>query len=340
MPHPTHVVILFVLAFILTGCGRGPATTPTTAPITQPIVRFLIKSRPALEAIQARCQSDPSLKPLAAGHIEIVGDRVLAIEVETPEQWDGFPNKRGAPSRGHGEITIRVVQGVRPEDRMWTPFLPPQGCWLGHEWLKVSDSQAVLVDSLLGDPEAHDRLVKMVVEELAKVAIPTKAPEDDSFARNGGPLPNTVGTPAVTQPAVLPFATHDGYFVSNIFEADQAESFVVLKDQQAFDQVFGVARVMDDKSHRLPAATFENNMVVAAIKRGKAVWQFKVKEVVAENGVLTVRYTATSEKSDSAVFACPFIVSVPKGKYTAVAFEEDGKVVGKIEMTPPTTQGR
>ena len=50
------------------------------------------------------------------------------------------------------------------------------------------------------------------------------------------------------------FDTHDGYFVSNQFEAKAATSFVVIKDQAAFDKVFGVGMVMGDKHHRLPAA--------------------------------------------------------------------------------------
>jgi len=141
-----------------------------------------------------------------------------------------------------------------------------------------------------------------------------------------------------TAPAPIPFTTHDGYFASNQFEPDKAESFVVLKDQKAFDQVFGVGMVMHDKSHRLPADAFEKNMVLAAIKRGKAMWQFKVKEVVADGLVLTVRYTAASEKSDSAEFACSLIVSVPKGEYTTVVFEEGGKVVGKKQIKEAKTQ--
>ena len=68
----------------------------------------------------------------------------------------------------------------------------------------------------------------------------------------------------------LAFDTYSGYFVSNKFEPDAAASFVVINDQAGFDQVFGVAMVMQDKSHRLPDEPFKSNMVVAAIKRGKA----------------------------------------------------------------------
>jgi hypothetical protein len=57
-----------------------------------------------------------------------------------------------------------------------------------------------------------------------------------------------------TATTAVAFQVHDGYFVSNQFEPDAATSFVVLKDQAAFDQVFGIARVMRDKSLRLAAA--------------------------------------------------------------------------------------
>ncbi len=49
--------------------------------------------------------------------------------------------------------------------------------------------------------------------------------------------------------------------------------------------------------------------------------------------VVELRYSTTSKRSDSAPFACPLIVSIPKGKYTAVQFVENGKVVKRMEIT-------
>ncbi len=40
-------------------------------------------------------------------------------------------------------------------------------------------------------------------------------------------------------------------------------------------------------------------------------------------------------KSDTTIFACPLIVSIPKGKYTAIQFVENGKSVKKVEMSIP-----
>jgi acylphosphatase len=134
------------------------------------------------------------------------------------------------------------------------------------------------------------------------------------------------------EPGKLPFDTYSGYFVSNKFEPHAAESFVVISDQGQFDKVFGAAFVMRDTSHRLPKDAFKSNMVVAAVKRGSAVVEYKVEGVTVKDGVAELRYTTTSKKSDTATFACPLIVSIPKGKFTAVEFVEGGKAVQKVAV--------
>ena len=128
----------------------------------------------------------------------------------------------------------------------------------------------------------------------------------------------------------IPFDTHDGYFVSNKFEPNAPTSFVVLKDQAAFDDVFGVAFVMHDKSHRLPPEAFKTKMVVAAIHRGNATWQYHVQSVTADGKTLIVTYTTESTPRPTAQFACPLILSVDQGAYTAVQFVEDGKEIKKV----------
>lgn len=130
----------------------------------------------------------------------------------------------------------------------------------------------------------------------------------------------------------LGFDTYSGYFVSNKFEPNAAESFVFITDQEQFDKVFGVAMVTSDKSHRLAKDAFKSNVILAAIKRGNAVWKFKVEGVTVDDGVVQMRYTATSTKSDSATFASPLIVSIPSGKYTAAEFVENGSPVKKVAV--------
>ena len=130
--------------------------------------------------------------------------------------------------------------------------------------------------------------------------------------------------------------THDGYFVSNKFEPNAPTSFVVALDQAAFDNVFGVARVMRDRSHRLPADAFEKKIVVAAIHRGKAMVTYKVESANLDGKTLIIRYTTKSEPSESAEFSCPLILSVPKGDFDAVQFIENGKPIKKLKTAPGT----
>ena len=130
----------------------------------------------------------------------------------------------------------------------------------------------------------------------------------------------------------LEFKTYSGYFVSNKFEPDAATSFVALDNQKQFDQVFGVAFVIGDKSPRLAPGALETELVLSAIRRGKAFCTYKVSSVTEEGGVLRLRYQMTSKKSDSASFSCPLIVSIPKGKYHAVEFHENDKLIKRLPI--------
>jgi hypothetical protein len=128
------------------------------------------------------------------------------------------------------------------------------------------------------------------------------------------------------------FDAYDGYFVSNKFEEREPTSFVVLTNQAAFEKVFGVAMVMGDKSHRLPANIFDKNMVVAAIHRGKAFVAYDVESIGVTGKTLVVRYRAKSEPNPSAEFSCPLILSVAKGDYDAVQFVENGREIRVVQI--------
>ena len=142
----------------------------------------------------------------------------------------------------------------------------------------------------------------------------------------------SIVTPTRSTGAKLTFDTYSGYFVSNKFDPDAAKSFVVIQDQVQFDKVFGAGFVMRDKHHRLPKDAFESLLVLAAIKRGNALVEYKVEGVTETKGIVELRYTTTEKKSDTATFACPLIVSIPKGKFTAIQFVENGKSAQKVEM--------
>lgn len=173
--------------------------------------------------------------------------------------------------------------------------------------------------------EARRRM--KVTEDLKKI----------SLALRGGGQANKVFPPGAIVPvsdktSVIPFDTYTGYFVSNKFEPDAAESFVVIADQKRFDEVFGIGMVMGDKSHRAPKDLFSGHIVLAAIKRGKATCEFNVKGVTVKDGVVEFRYTTTVSANDSASYACPLIVSIPKDSYKSIQFIENGKVVKTIAL--------
>lgn len=134
------------------------------------------------------------------------------------------------------------------------------------------------------------------------------------------------------EPVGLKHDVHDGYFVSNKFEPNAAESYLVISTQEQFDQVFGAAFVMGDRAHRLPEKAFEKLMVLAVVKRGKAMVEYQVKAVEAVDGVVQLHYTAARTPQASAEFACPLIVSIPKGDYRAVRFIEGKQPVKTHEL--------
>jgi len=139
-------------------------------------------------------------------------------------------------------------------------------------------------------------------------------------------------TVAAAEPSRLPFDAYSGYFVSNKFEPAAPTSFLVITDQKQFDKVFGVAMVMGDKSHRLPEDLFKSQLILAAIRRGNAVWAFKVEDVrLKDDGAVELRYKADSQKSDTATFACPLIVSIPRGPYKSFTFVENQKTVKNLQ---------
>jgi hypothetical protein len=224
-----------------------------------------------------------------------------------------------------------VVRGVLEAD----PAGPPKGGW---------PTYMLVVSQVFKTPQdvkitvGQKLTVKTVKDIKGPVTLYLVFDKDQKLYRLQDPLGDRgfshVGSTApATQPAAakaVVFDVHDGYFVSNKFEPKEPASFVVISDQRAFDRTFGVAFVMGDKSHRLPANAFDSKMVVAAIKRGKAMWQFTVQDAQASQAVLTVRYTATAKPQESAEFACPLIVSVPKGRYTTIRFIENEKLAKEI----------
>jgi hypothetical protein len=139
-------------------------------------------------------------------------------------------------------------------------------------------------------------------------------------------------SPMAANAVKVTYDTYSGYFVSNQFEPKASDSFLVITDKQQFDKVFGVAMVMGDRSHRLATNTFDSNIVLTVVKRGNVFYEYNVEGVAKENDVITLSYTTVSNKNDSASFACPLIVSIPKVKAKTIEFIENRKLVQTLEI--------
>jgi hypothetical protein len=131
----------------------------------------------------------------------------------------------------------------------------------------------------------------------------------------------------------LAYEVHNGYFESNKSGLKGESSYLTFTDPKAFEKVFGIGVVMGKKPKLLPKDAFESHLIVAAIKRGKSIWEYKVEKVTEDEGTVYVQYTATPQDGGgSATFASPLIISLPKGKYTAVVFLENGKKAAKVPL--------
>lgn len=128
------------------------------------------------------------------------------------------------------------------------------------------------------------------------------------------------------------FDVHNGQFERNDSGLKGDASYLAFTDRAAFDKIFGIGRVMG-KQNFVPKDAFDKQMVVAAIKRGNALIEYKVEKVTAEDGTLYVKYTAKPlGAGGTATYNSPLIVSVDKDKYNTVVFIENGKRAEKLKI--------
>jgi hypothetical protein len=127
------------------------------------------------------------------------------------------------------------------------------------------------------------------------------------------------------------FTEHSGHFVSNKFEPEAKVSFVWLEDQKSFDSVFGTVMAGGLKATRLPSGVFEKRVVAAVIHRGAEVVNYTVESLKLDGKSLILRYSTKCQPHASATFACPLIVSLPKGGYAEIRFIENGKEVHRLK---------
>jgi hypothetical protein len=129
------------------------------------------------------------------------------------------------------------------------------------------------------------------------------------------------------------FDVHDGHFVNNTYKMKGDSAYVAFADRDSFDKIFGIGRVIG-KQNFVPKDAFDKKIVVAAIKEGAALTNYKVEKVTADGDTLYVQYTADSKGSatGTATFRSPLIVSVDKSKIKKVIFIENGKKAETVEI--------
>jgi hypothetical protein len=124
------------------------------------------------------------------------------------------------------------------------------------------------------------------------------------------------------------YTQHNGHFQKNNTDLKGDQSFLVFTTRDDFDKIFGVGAVMGNKQKFVPKDAFDTKVVVAVIKRGNAITEYKVEKVTNDDGTLYVQYEAKEGNPGTAKVASPLILSLDKGKYKEVVFIENGKKVG------------
>lgn len=123
------------------------------------------------------------------------------------------------------------------------------------------------------------------------------------------------------------------YFEKNNSGLMGDASYLAITGEKGFDAVFGVGFVMGKKPDLLPKDAFDKRLVLAVIKRGNVLYDYKDVSVTAADGVLYVKYTAEGKGAGgTAKFASPLIVAMDKGNYKSAVFVENGKKVGAAEI--------
>ncbi len=129
------------------------------------------------------------------------------------------------------------------------------------------------------------------------------------------------------------YEVYSGYFESNKSGLNGEASYLTFTNQGAFDKVFGKAVVMGKRNHFLPKDLFDVHRVVAIIKRGPAITEYKVEKVTVDKDTVYVQYEAKAKDSGgTARYASPLILSLDKGKYTSLVFIENGKKVETLKL--------
>lgn len=244
MAHTTKIIRVIGALLLTIISLSASADEPSKG--NKPGDDFITRATEAIQAVQARAKADPILRPLSdkklksgesySGQRDVKGfrdkRRYVTLDVQTPEVFD-LPTKgaRTPTAPGRGRLHIIAYESP-PEILGYVPYvvLPP-GCFSHLTDLSVPGTQArIYVYTLTSDLQAQQRLVRLLVEELAKVGITAVAPKDDMAAHPTPP----VGSPSAVVP---PPKTNTGQPPEEDFLAKAAGAFKAVQARVKADAI-------------------------------------------------------------------------------------------------------
>jgi hypothetical protein len=135
----------------------------------------------------------------------------------------------------------------------------------------------------------------------------------------------------IMEQSAVDYHQYQSYFEKNNSRLKGAVSYLVITNQREFDRIFGATATAADNEF-LPEGVFKSRLVVATIKRGNSIREYRVKQVAADKRKLFVWYDTEDRPQGSATFSSPLILAVAKGNYREVVFMENGKRAGSVRL--------
>ncbi len=240
-------------------------------------------------------------------------------------------DKKGAPAKTLDEL-YQVVPAIAAK-----ALLPHQRRYL------LTDANGLLTSCFIKDTRIADDgpkeglslgAIKLNVVKKTEGAPPTGAPV--TLQASSVAISADAPEPA---PAAVAVKVHSGHFVSNQYKPDDALTLALFHTLADFKIAFGTAAFGLGRGGKqldyVNEAAFNNGVVAALIHRGNTPYEYKlIAPTDLVRGVLTLNIRAAGQPSDTATFASPLIVSMPRAGITHVRFVENDRELGQVALAP------
>ncbi|PHS62098.1 MAG: hypothetical protein COB12_11265 [Flavobacterium sp.] len=123
---------------------------------------------------------------------------------------------------------------------------------------------------------------------------------------------------------VTKFDKLSGYYIKNTVEFDQAYKFVVVSNQEAFNNYFGIAKTMKNKVSDLDFEKFNiAGILVNPINKANTI---NITKFTAEGAKQIVHFTTIIGKEQTYTSGELVLFKIPKSR-TSVEFNSGGEIV-------------